>query len=367
MMENGQGQRGDYSGRNIAQEQEDDGDHQAQRQEHGEFDVLIGFANGVGTVVENVHLDRWGQLALERRDQLLDVVGYFDGVGAGLPLNGQYDRTLDVVGGVKPGGGLVVFDAVEQCAQFLQPHGRAVAIGHHQGSVLIGAGQLPRGLQSKRALRAGDLSGGKIDVPGFQRVFNFVDADLVRGQRMRVHLDVDGVFLRAQHLYLRDAGDHGDALSDARFRVLVQGVQRHHLGGQRDVENRLIGGVHLGEGRRRRHALREQAGGLGDGCLHVDGGSVEASVEVEFQGDLGRARASSPTSWTQCRRWWRTDFQEAWRRRRPWSPGLRRGGWPSPGEWGSRRWAGRLRGERDRLPFRRVRSPPSEGWWRWAA
>ena len=51
-----QRQAGNHRRRDIAQEQEDDRDHQAQRQQHGELDVLIGFANGVGTVVENVHV-----------------------------------------------------------------------------------------------------------------------------------------------------------------------------------------------------------------------------------------------------------------------------------------------------------------------
>ena len=55
-----------------------------------------------------------------------------------------------------------------------------------------------------------------------QRGLNFVDADLARGQRMRIELHVHRVLLRAQHLHLRDAADHGDALRDARFGVFVE-------------------------------------------------------------------------------------------------------------------------------------------------
>ena len=103
---------------------------------------------------------------------------------------------------------------------------------------------------------------------------------------MRIHLHVHGVFLRAQHLHLRHAGDHGDALRDARLGVLVERPQRQRGRGQREVENRLIGRIDLGERRRRRHALRQQARGLRDGRLHVHRGAVQPPREVEFQRDL---------------------------------------------------------------------------------
>ena len=69
-------------------------------------------------------------------------------------------------------------------------------------------------------------AGGQVDVPVLQRGLDFVDADLVGGQQMRVHLHVHGVFLRAQHLHLRDAADHRDALGDARLGVFIQRPQR---------------------------------------------------------------------------------------------------------------------------------------------
>ena len=107
---------------------------------------------------------------------------------------------------------------------------------------------------------------------------------------MRVHLHVNGVFLSAQDLHLRHTGNHTDALRDARFGILVERPERQGGRRQRNVENRLIGRVHLGEGGGRRHALGQQAGSLGDGGLHVHGGAIEFAVEVEFQRDLGIAQ-----------------------------------------------------------------------------
>ena len=101
---------------------------------------------------------------------------------------------------------------------------------------------------------------GRLTFHCLQRVFDFVDADLVGGQRVRIHLHMDGVLLRAQHLHLRDAGDHGDALGDAAFGEFVERPQGHLLGRQGDVENRLIGRIDLGEGGRRGHARGQLAG-----------------------------------------------------------------------------------------------------------
>ena len=49
----------------------------------------------------------------------------------------------------------------------------------------------------------------------------------------------------------------GDALRNACLGVFVQGPQRDHLGGERQIQNRLIGGIDLGKRRRRRHARRQ--------------------------------------------------------------------------------------------------------------
>ena len=66
--------------------------------------------------------------------------------------------------------------------------------------------------------------------------------------------------------------------------------------GQREIEDRLVGRIDLGEGRRRRHALRQQARRLRDGGLHVHGGAVEVAAEVELERDLRGAERVRPRS-----------------------------------------------------------------------
>ena len=280
---------GNDGGRDVAQEQEDHHHHQAQREHHGELDVLVGFANGVGAVVEDIQVDRRRQLGAEGGQQALDAVGDLNGVGAGLALDGQDDGAAAVLVLVVPGGGLIVFDAVDYLAEFLQAHGRALAVGHHHRPVLRRGHQLPAGLQGEGPLRPDNGAGGEVDVPGLEGGLDFVDADLPRRQRVRIHLRVNGVFLRAQHLHLGHAGNHGNALGDARFGVFVQRPERQRGRGEGEIEDGLIGGVDLGEGGRRGHALGQHARSLGDGRLHVHGGAVELAAQVEFQRDLGIA------------------------------------------------------------------------------
>ena len=176
-----QRQAGDDGRRHVAQKQEDHHHHQAQRQRHGELHVVIAFADGVRTVVENVHAYRRRQFLLEQRQQVLHAVRHRDGIGAGLALDGQDDGAAIEFAGVIPGRGFVVLHRIDNGAQLLQAHGRSAAIGHHHTPVLVGRQQLPGGLQSEGALRPDDGTGGQVHVPVLERGFNFVDADLPRG------------------------------------------------------------------------------------------------------------------------------------------------------------------------------------------
>ena len=63
-------------GGDVAQEEEDDQDDQAERQDEGELDVVDGLADGHRAVVERLNRDRRGQLQLSRRGPALalDVI-----------------------------------------------------------------------------------------------------------------------------------------------------------------------------------------------------------------------------------------------------------------------------------------------------
>ena len=273
----------------VSQEDEDHHDDEAERQEHRELDVAVRLADRLRAVVEHVHVDARRQLGAELRHEPLDGVGDFDRVGAGLALDAERDGTLVRVAVVEPGRGSLVLDAVDNRSELLEADRRAVAVGHDHRLVLLGVHQLAGRLQRERLVRTDDRAGRDVDVPVPERRFHLVDPDLPRRERVRIELRVHGVLLAAEHLHLRDAAHLRNPLSDARFGVLVQRPRRQGRRRDNEVENRLIGRVDFGKGRRRGHSLRQQPGRLGDGALHVDRGPVEAPVQIELQRDLRRA------------------------------------------------------------------------------
>ena len=77
---------------------------------------------------------------------------------------------------------------------------------------------------------------GKFTLPLFERLLDFINANLPRGQGLRVHLDAHGIFLAAEHLHLRHAVDRRDALGDQRLRVFVHRGKRQRRRSQHQKE-----------------------------------------------------------------------------------------------------------------------------------
>ena len=136
----------------------------------------------------------------------------------------------------------------------------------------------------------------------------------------RVELDAHRVLLRAVDLDLRDARDRRDALRHHDLAVLVELRQRQDLRGQRQVEDRLVGGIDLAVGRRRRHVGRQLAARGGDRRLDVERGAVEVARQVELQRDLRRALARASRTCCPGRRSSRTASRAA---SRPTTPSSR--------------------------------------------
>jgi hypothetical protein len=232
-------------------------------------------------------VDRGGKFLLEQRKQVLDVVGDVDGVGSRLALDAQDDGPFAFLfARIEPGRGLVILHVVDDVSQVLQAHRGAIAVGDDQRLVGGRAGELSAGLQREGALRTGDLARRQVHVPGFERRLHLVDSDLVGSERVRVHLDVHCVLLLAQHLHLRHAAGHRNALRDPRLGVVVEGVQRHQLRRQGQIDDRLVGRIDLGERRGRGHALGKLPRGLGDGGLHIGGRAVHAPGQRELERNL---------------------------------------------------------------------------------
>ncbi len=74
-----------------------------------------------------------------------------------------------------------------------------------------------------------------------------------------------------------------------RVGEVAQLAQRDGVGRQRQGDDRRVGRVHLGIGRRIGQVARQRRAGGVDGGLHVLRGGVDVAVEVELQRDLADA------------------------------------------------------------------------------
>ena len=171
---------------------------------------------------------------------------------------------------------------------------------------------------------------------------DFIDANLPRGQGLRIELDAHGIFLRAVDLHLRDALHHRDSLGEHRLGILIDGVERQRLSNRaRDTGSAGPAGFTLLIGRRSGHVRRKLRCRASDRGLHVLRRGVDFAAQVELQSDLvepKRARGvieSMPAIVENC---FSSGVAMAEAIVSGFAPGKRR---PKPGSWGNPRWAGR--------------------------
>ncbi len=251
-----------------------------------ELHVGDGFPDGLRAVEEDIELRRAREHAFEHGNQLLDVRDDLDRVLAGLLLDREDDAAGRAVLVDVPRRRLVVLDAVDGAADVPHPHRRPVPVGHDERAVLGRLRELAGGLHRVRRVLAPERPRRDVHVRGGDGGGSLVDSDAPVGERARVDLDAHGVFLRAEHLHLRDAGDRRDALRHDRLGVLVERREGERRRGEGDVEDGLVGRIDLLICGRARHPGRELARGGADGGLHVLGGRVEAAAQAELKRHL---------------------------------------------------------------------------------
>src|SRR5262249_16632719 len=224
-------------------------------------------------------------LRAEGRQQFFDAIHHLDRVCPGLPLNREDDGARII----EPARRLVVLDAVNDAPEFFQSDGRAVAVRDDDRAVSLGGSKLPGSLYGKSLVGTVERAGRQIYVRFLHGLLRFINADAARRQRVRVQLHAHRVFLRAHHLHLRHAADHGDALRDQRLGVLVHGREQQRRRSQRQIDDRLIRRIDFLGRRRAGHARRQLPLRFGDGGLHVLRRRVNVAVEAELNGDLRTA------------------------------------------------------------------------------
>src|SRR5207244_10577589 len=105
-----------------------------------------------------------------------------------LALDAERDRALALALRVEPRGGTLILHAVDDVAEIGQPNRRAVPVRDDHVPVFARVHQLTGGLQRERLVGADDAAGRRVHVPRAQRVLDFVDPDLPRGELVRIEL-----------------------------------------------------------------------------------------------------------------------------------------------------------------------------------
>ena len=146
-----------------------------------------------------------------------------DDVGAGLALHVEQDRR----GCVHPAGELDVLRALQHGGDVGQMHRRAVAVGHDDVLVVVGALQLIVGVDRVGLRRAVEAALGRVGVGVGDRGAQIVDVEAVGRERLQIGLHAHGRPLAAGDADQADAGELRDLLRDARVGEVLDLRQRH--------------------------------------------------------------------------------------------------------------------------------------------
>ena len=196
-----QRERRDNRGGCVAQEQVDHQHDKDRRQHQSELDVVDRIADRHRAVGHHVEFGGCRQFRLENGKQAFDRVDHLDGVGVGLLLDAEDDRALAVV----PGGDLVVFDAVGDGRDVLEPHRCTVAIGDDDRFEVSGAVILLH-LQREALVGAHERADWRIGVGRRHRVLHVLQGQAFSRQRLGVGLDAERVLRGAEDVDQRDTG-----------------------------------------------------------------------------------------------------------------------------------------------------------------
>ncbi len=222
-----------------------------------------------------------GAVASSAGQLRLDVVDRGDDVGARQLEHREDDRLL----AVGPGGELVVLRRVDRRADVAHPHRRAVAEGEDGVEPGLGGGELVVVVDGEGAVRPVHDALGVVHREVDDGLAHVFQPEAEIGDLGRVDLDADGGLLLAEHQHLADAVDLADVLLQYVLGIVVDLGDRQRVRGQRQHQDRRVGGVHLAIGGRRRQVGRQLPAGGVDRRLHQLRSGVDVHAELELQRD----------------------------------------------------------------------------------
>ena len=158
----------------------------------------------------------------ERGQQLFNRIHHVHCVGSRLALDRENDSPpQSATSVVVPACSFVDLDAIHCGANIIDPHWRAVPIGHDKRAIIRRFVELSVRLYNKLLVCPVQSPGRKIYVPSLDCRLDLINADLSAGQGSGIEFDVHGIFLRPEYADLSDTANHRHALRNQRLRVLI--------------------------------------------------------------------------------------------------------------------------------------------------
>ena len=345
----------------AAQKNKDHQDDKQNRQQQRELDIGDRRANGLGAVADDRDFDGRRYRRNQPRQLRLDLVHGVDDVGARLFEHDEKDAAL----AVGPGHLLGVLGPGDRGSDVANPQWTAVAIGDDDVVPVLGLQQLIVGIDGVAAGTAIHIALGIVDGRYGELVADVLQRQSLGDQFGRIDLDADGGLLLAADGDLRHAGDLADLLRHLVVGVVIDLGHRQRIRRHREQEDRRIRRIDFPIGRRRRQAFRQLAARRIDASEDIVGGGIDASVEIELDGDRGRAQRTRRRHLRDAGNLGELSFQRLRHRR---CHGFRTGAgkrWPIPGWSGSRPAATARPAIAGRRPGRRTGFRPSAAMLRW--
>ena len=216
---------------------------------------------------------------------LLDRLDRGDDVRAGNLEHDEKDARLAVA----PGRLRRVLRSRDRLADVAHAHRRPVAIGDDDVVPGLGLGQLVVVLDGEGLLRTDERALGRVDGRNADLRPHVLELQPLLDQLRRIDLNAYGGRLLAADAHEGDAGDLAEVLGEDVFGGVVDVDDRRDVRLNGQDEDGRVGRVDLAIGRRTRQILRQLSRGGVDRGLDVVGGGVDVAVEIELDGDRGRA------------------------------------------------------------------------------
>ena len=282
----GHGDAGDGRGPNAAQKGEDDQDYEEHGDDQGDFDIVDGSADGGGAVHADAEVNGRRNGGLQPRHDGHDAVHRVNNIGLRLAADDQQYGGLAVDGT----GVAHILLRIDDRGDIGEAHGRALAIGNDQRSILLSEKKLIVVVEDAHVQAIGESALGLIGVGAGEGLADVFQADAQVAQQERIDLGADGGERGAADRDLSHAGDLRNFLGQDGIGDVVHLRLGGRVRGQSQDEDGRIGGIDLMPG-----GVGGQIGGQlsasgVDGGLHIARGAIDIAVDVENQDDEGRAQ-----------------------------------------------------------------------------